>query len=115
MVKVELLGEEEDGTSRLSELLALAEAGLHVQDEEDEFMSQAVDEVEGAYYKQKVDEAEAEDQLFSQAADMAKATYYKRKAKEANIGQSSKWSNILIEDCVIDNTDDELLIDDVSD
>jgi hypothetical protein len=46
---------------------------------------------------------------------MAKATYYKRKAKEANIGQSSKWSNIMIEDCVMDNTDDRLLIDDVSD
>jgi hypothetical protein len=31
--------EEEDDTSRLSELIALAEAGLHAQEEEDDFMS----------------------------------------------------------------------------
>jgi hypothetical protein len=58
--------EEEDDTSRLSELIALAEAGLRAQEEEDEFMSQATEEVEAAYYK-KSDEAEAEDELFSQA------------------------------------------------
>jgi hypothetical protein len=56
-----LHGEEEDDTSRLSELITLAEAGLHAQEEEDEFMSQAAEEVEAAYYKQKFDEAEAED------------------------------------------------------
>jgi hypothetical protein len=54
-----LHGEEEDDTSRLSELIALAEAGLRAQEEEDEFMSQAAEEVEAAYYKQKSDEAEA--------------------------------------------------------
>jgi hypothetical protein len=63
-----LHGEEEDDTSRLSELIALAEAGLRAQKEEDEFMSQAAEEVDAAYYKQKCDKAEAEDQLFSQAA-----------------------------------------------
>jgi hypothetical protein len=66
-----LHGEEEDDTSRLSELITLAEAGLRAQEEEDEFMSQAAEEVEAAYYKQKSDEAEAEDELFSQAADEA--------------------------------------------
>jgi hypothetical protein len=34
-----LHGEEEDDTSRLSELITLAEAGLRAQEEEDEFMS----------------------------------------------------------------------------
>lgn len=39
-------------------------------------MSQAADEAEAAYYKQKADESEVEDQLFSQAVDLAKAAYY---------------------------------------
>jgi hypothetical protein len=69
LADVGLHGEEEDDTSRLSELIALAEAGLHAQEEEDEFMSQATKEVEAAYYKQKCDEAEVEDQLFSPAID----------------------------------------------
>jgi hypothetical protein len=38
-----LHGEEEDDTSRLSELIALAEAGLRAQEEDDEFMSQAAE------------------------------------------------------------------------
>jgi hypothetical protein len=46
-----LHGEGEDDTSRLSELIALAEAGLRAQEEEVEFMSQATEEVEAAYYK----------------------------------------------------------------
>jgi hypothetical protein len=73
-----LHGEEEDDTSRLSELIALAEAGLRAQEKEDEFMSQAAKEVEAAYYKKKSEEAEAEDELFSQAIDEAEANYYKR-------------------------------------
>jgi hypothetical protein len=39
-----LHGEEEDDVSRLSELIALAEVGLPAQEEEDKFMSQTVDE-----------------------------------------------------------------------
>jgi aminopeptidase N len=66
-----LHGEEEDDTSRLTELIALAKTGLHAQEEEDKFMSQAIEEVEAAYYKHKCDEVEAEDQLFSQGADEA--------------------------------------------
>jgi hypothetical protein len=45
-------------------------------------MSQAAEEVEASYYKQKCGEAEAEDQLFSQATDEAEANYYKRKAEK---------------------------------
>lgn len=57
MAEVELLAEEEGDTSRLSELLELAETGLHV--EEEEFMSQAADQAEAAHYKRKADEASA--------------------------------------------------------
>ena len=107
-----LHGEEEDDTSRLSELIALAEAGLRAQEEEDEFMSQAAAEVEAAYYK-KSDEAEAEDEdeLFSQAADEAEANYYKRTVDKCDAGQCSKWNEVIVEDCATDDSEDELLID----
>jgi hypothetical protein len=39
LVEVGLHGEEEDDTSRSSELIPLVEAGLHAQEEKDEFMS----------------------------------------------------------------------------
>jgi hypothetical protein len=103
--------EEEDDTSRLSELIALAEAGFRVQEEEDEFMSQATEEVEAAYYKQKCDEAEAKDELFSQAAYEAEDNYYKRTAEKCDAGQCSKWNEVVIEDCATDDSEDELLID----
>jgi hypothetical protein len=51
----------------------------------DEFMSQAAEEVEAAYYKQKCDEAE--DQLFSQVADETEANYYKRNVEKCDVGQ----------------------------
>jgi hypothetical protein len=111
LVEAGLHGQEEDDTSRLSELIALAEAGLRAQEEGDEFMSQATEEVEAAYYKQKSDEAEAEDELFSQAADEAEANYYKRTADKCDAGQCSKWNEVVIEDCVTDDSEDELLID----
>jgi hypothetical protein len=97
----------------LSELIALAEAGLRAQEEEDEFMSRAAEEVEVAYYKQKCDEAEAEaeDQLFSQAADEAEANYYKRTAEKFDAEQCNKWNEVVVEDCVMDDSEDELLID----
>jgi hypothetical protein len=104
-----LHGEEEDDTSRLSELIALAEAGLRAQEEEDEFMSQAAEEVEAAYYKKKSDEAE--DELLSQVADEAEANYYKRTVDKCDAGQCSKWNEVVVEDCVTDDSEDELLID----
>jgi hypothetical protein len=106
-----LHGEEEDNTSRLSEFIALAEAGLHAQEEEDEFMSQAAEEVEVAYYKQKCDEAEAEDQLFSQTADEEEANYYKRTVEKCDAGHSSNYNEVVVEDCATDDSEDELLID----
>ena len=47
--------EAEDDTGRLSELIALAEAGLQAEEDDDAFFTQAteaVDEVEAAYYRQ---------------------------------------------------------------
>jgi hypothetical protein len=92
----------------LSELIVLAEVGLRAQ-EEDEFMSQAAEEVEAAYYKQKSNEAEAE--LFYQAADEAEANYYKGTADKCDAGQCSKWNKVVVEDCATDDSEDELLID----
>ena len=46
--------EAEDDTGRLSELIALAEAGLQAKDDDDAFFTQAtvaVDEAEAAYYR----------------------------------------------------------------
>jgi hypothetical protein len=106
-----LHGEEEDNTSRLSEFIALAEVGLHAQEEEDEFMSQAAEEVEAAYYKQKCDEAETEDQLFSQTADEEEANYYKGTAEKCDAGHSSNCNEVVVEDCATHDSEDELLID----
>ena len=88
MATVELMEEEDDDTSRLSELIALAEAGLHEEEE-----------------------AEAEDELFSQAADEAEANYYKRTGDKCDAGQCSKWNEVVVEDCATDDSEDELLID----
>jgi hypothetical protein len=85
---------KEDDTSRLSELIALAEAGLRAQEEEDEFLSQVAEEVEAAYYKQKSDEAEAEDELFSQAADEAESNYYKRTVDKCDAVQDNAASGM---------------------
>jgi hypothetical protein len=47
---------EDDNTGKLSELIGLAEAGLRAKEDEDAFFSQAaeaVDEAEAAYYRRK--------------------------------------------------------------
>ena len=49
----------EDDTSRLSELMALAEAGLQAEEDDDTFFTQAieaVDEADAAYYKRQTDQ-----------------------------------------------------------
>ena len=49
--------EAEDDTSRLSELIALAEVGLQAEKDDDVFFTQAaeaVDEAETAYYRRHV-------------------------------------------------------------
>ena len=52
----------EDDTGRLSELIALAEAGLQVEENDDAFFTQAaeaVDKAEAAYYRRKADQDNA--------------------------------------------------------
>ena len=86
--------EDEDDTGRLSELIALTEEGLQV--EEDAFFSQVaevVDEVEAAYYRRHTDKGNAgepsymsqteEDAFLTQAIEAvgeAEAAYYRRQA-----------------------------------
>ena len=48
------MDEAEDDTSRLSELIALVEAGLQAEEDDDAFFTQATaaaDEAEAAYYR----------------------------------------------------------------
>jgi hypothetical protein len=62
-------GKEEDNAGRLSDLIALAEVGLQAEEDEDAFFSQA-----------------------AEAIDEARAAYYKRKADRANAGEPSHMS-----------------------
>jgi hypothetical protein len=101
------VGKEDDDTGRLSEVIALAEAGLQAEEDEDAFFSQAteaIDEAEAAYYKQKADWTNAgepshmteakEDALFSQAADEVEATYYSRRPDQdiaVSLATTTRW------------------------
>ena len=76
-------------TSRLSELIALAEAGLQTEEDNDAFFTQAVE-----------------------AADEADAAYYRRKADQGNAGEPSHNNRVVVEDWY---SDDELLYQYVSD
>ena len=54
--------EAEDDTSRLSELIALVEADLLAEKDDNTFFTQATeeaDEVEAAYYRRKTDQGNA--------------------------------------------------------
>ena len=51
--------EDEDNTTRLSELIALTEAGLQAEEDDDAFFTQAADEAEAAYYRRKADHGNA--------------------------------------------------------
>ena len=60
LAKAGLQAEEaEDDTTRLSELIALAEVGLQAEEDDDAFFTQAVDEAEATYYRQKADQGNA--------------------------------------------------------
>ena len=80
--------EDKDDTVRLSELIALAEAGLQAEEDDDAFFTQAVE-----------------------AADEAEATYYRRKADHGNVGDPSYSNRVVVEDWY---SDDELLTQYVS-
>ena len=81
--------EAEDDTGRLSELIALAEAGLQAEEDNDAFFTQA-----------------------TEATDEAEAAYYRRKADQGNTGEPSHSNRVVVEDWY---SDDELLTQYVSD
>ena len=81
--------EDEDDTGRLSELIALAEVGLQVEEDDDTFFTQAV-----------------------AAVDEAEAAYYRRQAGQSNAGEPSHSNRVVVEDWYSDN---ELLTRYVSD
>ena len=67
--------EAEDNTGRLSELIALAEAGLQAEEDDDAFFTQA-----------------------AEAADEAEASYYRRKVDQRNAGDPSHNNRVVVED-----------------
>ena len=79
----------EDDTGRLSELIALAEAGLQAEEDDDAFFTQA-----------------------TETADEAEAAYYRRKVDQGNAGDPSHINRVVVEDWY---SDDELLTQYVSD
>ena len=75
--------ETKDNTDRLSELIALAEAGLQAEEDDDAFFTQA-----------------------AEAADEAEAAYYRRKVDQGNAGDPSHSNRVMVEDWY---SNDELL------
>jgi hypothetical protein len=89
---ITLEDKDDDDTARLSDLIALAEAGLQAKKEDDDTgrLSDLI-----ALAEASLQAEEDEDAFFSQAAeaiDEAEATYYKRKADRANAGEPSHMS-----------------------
>ena len=90
LVEAGLQAEEvDDDTGRLSELIALAEAGLQAKEDDDVFFTQAA---------KAIDEAEAAD--------------YRRRAGQSNVGEPSHSNKVVVEDWY---SDDEVLTQYVSD
>jgi len=127
--------EDEDDTGRLSELIALAEAGIQAQEADDDTgrLSELISLAEAGIQAQEADDdtgrlselialAEAglqaeedDDAFFTQAAaaaDEAEAAYYKRQAGESNAVEPSHSNRVVVEDWY---SDDELLTQYVSD
>ena len=81
--------EDEDDTILSSDLIALAEAGLQVEEDDDAFFTQA-----------------------AEATDEAEATSYKRQVGQSTAGKPSHSNKVVVEDWY---SDDELLTQYVSD
>jgi hypothetical protein len=101
--------EDEDDTGKLSELIALVEAGLEAL--EDALFSQAAkaaDEAEAAYYKRQADQGNAgqpshmneaqKDACLYQAADEVEVAYCRREADQGNAGEPSHTNEVVVED-----------------
>ena len=95
--------EDEDDTGRLSELIALARAGLQVEEAENETgrLSELIALAEAGF------QAEDDDDAFftqaTEAADEAEAAYYRRNADQGNAGEPSHNNRVVVEDW---NSDD---------
>ena len=81
--------EVEEDTSRLSEIIGLAEAALQAEEDDNTFFTQA-----------------------AAAVDEAEAAYYRRQADQSNAGEPSHSNTVMVEDWY---SDDELLTQYVSD
>ena len=78
--------EDEDDTARLSELIALVEAGLQAEEAEDDTdrLSEFIALVEASLQAEEDD-----DVFFTQATDEAEATYGRRHGGQSNVGEPS--------------------------
>ena len=104
--------EAEDDTGRLSELIALAEAGLQAEGAEDDTarLSELIALAEVGLQAEENDDA-----FFTQATeaiDEAEAAYYRRQAGQSNASEPSHGNRVIVEDWY---SDDELLTQYVSD
>ena len=84
--------ENEDDTVRLSELIALVEAGLQAEEAEDDTgrLSELIALAEAGLQAEEDDDA-----FFTQAAE---AAYYRRKADQDNTGEPSHSNMVVVED-----------------
>jgi len=104
--------EVEDDIGRLSELIALVEAGLQPEEAEDDTgrLSELIGLAEASLQTEEDDNA-----FFTQAAvaaDEAGAAYYRQQASQSNAGEPSHSNMVVVEDWY---SDDELLTQYVSD
>ena len=90
--------EAEDDTGKLSELIALAEAGLQMEEAEDDTgrLSELIALAEAGLQAEEDDDA-----FFTQAAeaaDEAEVAYYRRQADRSNAGKPSHSNKVVAED-----------------
>jgi hypothetical protein len=101
--------DEDDDTGRLSDLIALAEAGLQAKEDDDD-NGRLSDLISFAEVDLQRQAEEDEDAWFTQAAEAteaAEAAYVKRKAEQGNAGQASHTDEVVVEEWCSD--DDKLL------
>ena len=90
--------EAEDDTGRLSELIALAETGMQAKEAEDDTsrLSELIALAEAGLQAEEDD-----DTFFTQATavvDEAEASYYRRQAGQSNTGDPSHSNRVVVED-----------------
>jgi hypothetical protein len=101
--------DEDDDTGRLSDLIALAEAGLQAKEDDDDTgrQSDLIALAEADLQRQAVEDEDAWFTQATEAAEAAEAAYIKRKAEQGNVGQASHTDEVVVEEWCFD--DDELL------